>query len=374
MTEHISKRLPDAVYLDTNVLRSAGPSLNQPWISELLSFTKEYGIDLCVSKLVLKEWCEHIIEILENSRQKLFSSISLLKDYNIQVPKIEPINVNLPEKSRLIETVTRKLENAGFSIVDDWDAPLSNLLNEAVEKRPPFEQGGKGFCDTVILESYAKHAKDKFDKPEVLVISNDSAVERSADRFTKCGITVDFLSGSDVIAKLKSLLDSEVATHIKEKESQLKEYILTHESIILNFVKKTPLKITDWMLNEFLKDDIRGRVEKILSIRPTKISQVVGGVPSYGEKTPSGRYPVLIFVEIEMDIVSSEYLHNLIKPKAIVQPNMIDKNSPVTLGSTNWQPREIINTIKRSVTVYATLDAMKEKQNIFNDFKIEKII
>jgi hypothetical protein len=54
---------------------------------------------------------------------------------------------------------------------------------------------------------------------------------------------------------------------------------------------------------------------------------------------------------------------------------MIDKNSPVNLEKgTNWQPAEITKTIKRRVTVHATLDAEKEKHNIFDDFRIEKII
>ena len=54
---------------------------------------------------------------------------------------------------------------------------------------------------------------------------------------------------------------------------------------------------------------------------------------------------------------------------------MIDNNSPVTLEKkTNWQPQEITKTIKRSIAVHATLDAEKEKQDIFDDLRIEKII
>ena len=43
MTDYVWKHLPYAIYLDTNVLRSAGHSLNKPWISELLSITNKYG-------------------------------------------------------------------------------------------------------------------------------------------------------------------------------------------------------------------------------------------------------------------------------------------------------------------------------------------
>ncbi len=199
MADYIWKHLPYAIYLDTNVLRSAGPRLDAQWINELLSITNKYGISLCISELVLTEWCEHIIEVLESNRQKLLSSISLLKHYDIQVPDIKPDEVNLPEKTQLIELVSQKLEKAGFDVVENWDAPLSQLLSEAVEKKPPFEQGGKGLCDAVMLESYVKHAKENFTEPRVLVISNDAAVKRSEDRFKKHGITVDFISESDIV-------------------------------------------------------------------------------------------------------------------------------------------------------------------------------
>jgi len=39
MAEYYWKHLPYAIYLDTNVLRSAGPHLDVPWINELLSIT-----------------------------------------------------------------------------------------------------------------------------------------------------------------------------------------------------------------------------------------------------------------------------------------------------------------------------------------------
>ncbi|MBW1796480.1 MAG: hypothetical protein JRJ38_19030 [Deltaproteobacteria bacterium] len=63
MTEYVWKHLPYAIYLDTNVLRSAGPNLDAQWINELLSITNKYGMSLCISDLVLAEWCEHILII-----------------------------------------------------------------------------------------------------------------------------------------------------------------------------------------------------------------------------------------------------------------------------------------------------------------------
>jgi hypothetical protein len=379
MAEYVRKYLPHAVYLDTNALRSAGCNLDVQWINELLAITNEYGIRLCMSELVLREWCEHIMETLVANRDKFFASISLLKHYDIQVPDIGPDGIRLPDKSQLTESVRERLGRAGFEIVENWDGPLSGLLSEAVEKRPPFEQRGKGLCDAVILQSYVRHAKTHLPEGRVLVVSKDSAIRRSGSRFAECAITVDFADESDVVAKLKSLLNQEVATIIEDRRSRLKEYISAHESTILEFVQKTPLRITDWMLRApFAKpeDRIDGAVESILSIRPTRVADVVGGVTPYGEETPPGRYPVSIFVEIELDLLVRQYDFGLVmQTRALVQPDTIGRDSPMPLeGGIDYGPQEIEKTAKRRITVSATIDAEKEKQGILDDFRIEKLI
>ncbi len=386
MTKYVWKHLPFAVYIDTNVLRSAGPSLNKQWMSELLSLINEYGISLCISELVVQEWCEHISKTLESNRQKLFSSISLLKDYNIKIPNIEPHEANLPEKPDLVEIVTHKLKNSGFTIIKNWDGPLSQLLTEAVEKYPPFEQGGKGFCDAVILESYVKHAVEIYSEARVLVVSNDSAVKRSEKRFKKHGIAVEFVVESEIVEKLKSLLKDEVATYNEEKDRLLEEYILSHAVHIREYINTTPIEITKLMLEGHLtkdEDKIYGTIERILSVKPTQITKVVGGAPTYGEETPQDRYPIQIFVEIEIDIIVSQYgsgtlteiVGLLQQPLAVVQPDMIDRDSPVTLKrGTRYQLQEITKTIKRSITVRATIDAGQKEKDVFDDFRIENII
>jgi len=165
----------------------------------------------------------------------------------------------------------------------------------------------------------------------------------------------------------------------------LEKYILNLESTILEYVNKTPIKITDWMLEgPFTKeeDKIYGTIERILSVRSTKITKVVGGAPTYGEETPQERYPIQIFVEIEIDIIVRQYgfgllgyLERLNQARAVVQPDMIDRDSPVTLEKgTNYLPQEITKTIKRSITVRATIDAGQKKKDVFDDFRIENII
>ena len=57
-----------------------------------------------------------------------------------------------------------------------------------------------------------------------------------------------------------------------------------------------------------------------------------------------------------------------------VQPDIVNEKSPVIFEDTvDYNPKEITKTIKRSVSVFATLDAEKEENNILDDLKIVKI-
>lgn len=381
MIDYVWKHLPYAIYLDTNVLRSAGPNLDVSWINELLSITNEYGISVCISQLVLSEWCEHINGVLESNKQKLLSSLTLLKHYGVSLPDITGGQIKLPSKPELLGLVSDMMKAAGFSVIPNWDGPLLRLLNEAVTKRPPFDQGGKGLCDAVILESYAEHAKENFAEARVLVVSNDAAVKRSAERFTERGIGVDFVGETEIVTKLKSLLSDETSAYLEQKKSMLREYIQTREPEILDFIRKTPVEITDWTINPpsaELYDRIIGTIESILSVTPLKITDVIGGAPTYGEQPPKDRYPIRISVEIEMEIVVQEPVFGLgllgPQARAIVQPDALGA-SPVTFEkrSYDWKTREVARTIRRSLTVFATLDAQKEKNDIFDDLRIEKV-
>jgi len=384
MTEYVWKHLPYAIYLDTNVLRASGPKLDAPWINELLSITTKYGISLCISELVLSEWCEYLAGVLENNRQKLLSSVNLLEHYGISVPRIGQQEINLPEKNRLNATVSGKLRAAGIDVIPNWDAPLAELLAEAVVKKPPFEEGGKGLCDAVIVESYVRHAKDTFDEPRVLVVSRDAAVKRSGDRFKSHGVAVDFIDEQSIVEKVKSLLKEEVAAFIDKEKTQLREYIISHEAEVLEYVRKTPLKVTDWMLNSPFaakgEDRVEGTIESILSIKPTRITDVIGGAPTYGEEPSQERYPLRISVELELDIVVREYGFGLLgvlgKTRAVVQPDTLDGSAPVSLEATgfDWKGRETTKTIRRNLTVLATLDAEKKKEGVLEDLRLEGIV
>jgi hypothetical protein len=385
MTKSVWKHLPYAIYLDSDVLRRARARLDASWINELLSITTKYDISLYISELVLAEWCEYLSGELNKNSQKLLSSVNFMEHYGISVQSIQPSDIELPDKKQLTTMVSDKLKAVGIKVIPNCDVPLSELLADAVVKKPPFEEGGKGLCDAVIIESYVKHAKDNFPKPRVLVVSSDSAVRRSVDRFKDRGVVVDFMDEQNIVEKVKSLLNEEVAVLIEKEKEQLKKYIMTYESNVLEFVRKAPLKITDWMLNPpfaaKIEDSIEGTIESILSIKPTRITDVIGGAPTYDKEFSQDRYPLLISVELELEIVVNDHGFGcgfgvFGKTRAIVQADRLDSGSPVSLETMDfdWKGRERTKTIKRNVGVLATLDAEKEKRGKLEDLRIERIV
>ncbi len=379
MPKTVWKGFTYAIYLDTNALIASGPFLDQQWINELLSITNEFKIDICVSELVVSEWCENILNVLKNSKQSLISQNTLLKHFGIGVPEIKSDEIQIPDKNKLYEILSLKLKNIGFKIIPNWDAPLSILLNEAVTKKLPFVDGGKGFCDAVILESFIKHAKENYKgNLNIFVVSKDKAVISSEERFNKHGINVVFCDHQSIIEKLKSVLSEEIAAFIQRKKEKLLEQIKTHKKEIFDYIEKSPLPISDFMLLVMKRDKeerFDGEISKILSIKPIEIYDAIGGLPTYKEQFPSDRYPIMIMIDIELTVVIKKYDSNalLFQTRALIQPSAIDPNSPIILKDRNYnEPQEIIRSIKRYMSILATIDAVKEKDNLFEDFRIEK--
>ena len=61
--------------------------------------------------------------------------------------------------------------------------------------------------------------------------------------------------------------------------------------------------------------------------------------------------------------------------KAIIQPDSVNSVTPVELNNSFdfTAPREVIQSIKRTLTIYATIDAEKKSQDIYEDFRIEEL-
>ena len=373
------KHIPDVVYFDTNVLRSVGHKLNKPWLNELQSVSSPYGIMLCTNELVLDEWTEYIDnELIQKNYQKLLSSVALLKDFNIETPNFTSLSISLPNKIRLKQFLKDKLVDSGFEIIENWTGDTGKLIEEAVGKRSPFERGGKGFCDTIILESFISHALKISVNPRVLVVTRDNAVKNSKERFVSRGIDVTFVEESEVVNKVKSLLDSEQVALVDERDSKLKKYVLSKEKDVMRFVEKMPISFTDWWLQGSCgdKDRIDGTIQKVLSAKPVKITDVVSGISLYSSMATPELHKIKIFVEMELEveIQQSNILGRLLEERAVAQPGSIEDSDPLMLQSDyNLEMNIVIRKISRKITVEASL-VNKVDDGGFENIKLERVI
>ncbi len=376
--EYERKHLPDAVYLDTNVLREAGYYLNKPWMSELRALSSKYGISLCVTELVLEEWCEYIFEELQKQRQKIISALGFLKQFEIKTPDIGESFIELPDRNQLRQIIRNYLNNAGFEIIKNWSAPIEKLIDEAVTKRPPFESGGKGFRDAVIVESYSLHAADNFKNSRILVVTKDNAILRTQERFKQRNVDVTFVFASEVVSKLNSLLDDELSSLLAEQQKQLLAFVESRKKQLFDFVNNSPLKFNDfWLQISASEDDrIEGTIERILSAKPTRIDRVVGGASHFREQVDKDRYPIDVWIELELEVIVSQYntLSSLFKPKAVGRPQMISEETPLSLE--DREPLEKIEktlTIKRNIKVEATVENAGVDNGVYKDFRLDRV-
>ena len=400
MTQNEPRHFLDAIYLDTNILRSAGLNLNKLWMSEVRSFAGERGIHLCITKLVLAEWCEDILESLRRRRQQMLSASDFLMEYEIEVPYFNEALLTLPEGNTLIRLISERLGNAGFEIIDNWTGSLEQLIDEAVHHCPPFEKGDKGFRDAVILESYVLHASQQFENPRVMVISNDEAVGHSQERFSRQGIDVTIVRASESPDRLKALLDDETALFLKERENRLFEFVKRHEEEILAFVSKSPLEFTEWWLEPpsveedliqvLWKSSFQSSVKSILSAKPIRVIKAVGGAPLPRKKVPHDRYPLEIWVQIELEVIiyepwpeesSSSYRPpGIPKPKEFetdYRPRTFDEMQDslieqlVSLELSKGRKKKAV--IKGNVYVEATVSSKGAEHGEYEDLKLDRL-
>jgi hypothetical protein len=211
-----------------------------------------------------------------------------------------------------------------------------------------------------------------------MLISNDKAVINSEKRFSKRDITVTFVAKDEIVGRLEGLLSDELTSLRDERKKLLFEFVKKHEDEILDFVRKSPMRFTDWWLQPFFggKDKIQGSIKSILSVQPTQVTEAIGGTPASLKKVQPDRYPIDIWVDIELEVVvlESDSLASFLKPRGVAEPESIDEKSPLTLRSWPiWDTTERRTTITRSIHVEATVLAEGVKHCKYEDLKLENV-
>lgn len=171
------------VGLDTNALRAAGTDLAQSWFVKLLNVCNDLNVQILVPNIVFDELLKFHTERLAQKWSSAQSSLRELASFDVSVHVADDVAELKDENIR--PKLTKILQGRGITIIRTTPSPMEQYLKEAVSKEPPFESGGKGFIDAVIIDSIAAHAASTIPGSHILLISNDAAVRRSVARIKK---------------------------------------------------------------------------------------------------------------------------------------------------------------------------------------------
>ena len=379
MSEVELKQFPDAVYFDTNVLRSMNIYQNDPWFVEFVSFVnQEIEIDFFICDLIVSEYSHYLYnEIIKKNLSKFQNAYKSMSSYGVQLPDIDIGSLKLPAYETFEITVKDRLMNRHFKIINNHSINTELLLDEAVKKYPPFESGDKGFRDAMILETYAEHAKTSFDTPRIIIVSKDGAVIKSVDRFRRQKVEVEFVEENDLVQKLRSKLDNEVSNIIQQREEKLLSFINEHEKTIFDFIRNSDIEITEWWLAPYLREkDFSGTIKEILDIKPNKIEKVIEGISGFRENTPEDKNPIDIWVEVEIQIIVEELnVEDILGKKyGVIKPDSIKEGDTVIVEQSmynRWITKK--KEIFRGVMVEATIDKKPKLDFNFGNLKLERI-
>lgn len=296
---------PSAVVLDTNAIVEMGLAFQKPWFSQLKERCAESGIEVWTTVHVVDEWVRRLIAAANKDRNSLLSSAENLRRCvvlpEIKLPAVSPEEVLL--------RATRALAKHGVSVISCHAKTSQEYIHEAIQKVPPFEDGGKGLVDAVILDTVVTKALQR-GFPALMVISNDGAVLKCGSRFVASKIAVTFFRTSEAVAEVERCVSQERLAKIARRD----------ESVV-NHVRKRQAEIFEWMMKNQIRlpiDEIGSKARDsslllsafspthIVDMKPTNIKSVsVYTADEMGAKY-ARRYPVDVEVDCVCTVKGSE--------------------------------------------------------------------
>jgi hypothetical protein len=336
-------RIPDAIYFDTDSLRSLPCSLDEPWIETVIAFSKKYGTQLVIPEVAYKEWVHALVEAIDQRR--------------------------LPDTLASIHR--RRIGAAGFAVVPTPDLGLDQLIDEAIGHISPFEKGDKGFRDTVIMETIAGHAASLGDAPVVLVVSKDAAIQRSGQRLADRRVVGAITAPDEVLDLLDAAYRATLTTIRREDAAAALRFLQGQEAAIFEFVRRAQVSVRR-LQERFRKkqEPEQPEIESVDGCRPIRVTSARPGFPTIEEGLPPDRYPLPFSVEVEFDLRyrSVDWQQVLGGPTIPLDRPVLLKDVP-RFGSL-YLPDVQTATFRTEMRVDATVSAEGAEQREFKDLRM----
>lgn len=155
------------IYLDTNIFYKNW-FLESAHFQYLFNFVNNDGHDLIISKVVIEE--------IENIRDReINSTIEKIEKEFAYLNKRLKNDINISVQSLIDESYSMEklLHNSvdGLNILDYSSVPQTEVVNRALKNKRPFQEGEKGYRDTLIWLSLLDFIKNNDIKDDIIFIS-----------------------------------------------------------------------------------------------------------------------------------------------------------------------------------------------------------
>lgn len=288
--------IPSAIYFDTDCLQDGGEFLNSQAMPQLLVLARGLGIQLHVTQLVLDERVPHL-------------TLRWTKDLDamrrIEKSIGEPIvdNNGCRSDEELIRIMTDRFKNrlsrAGFTIVPNSAPSLDQLISHAIAKKAPFEPRGKGFCDTIIVESIVSHAVDHYRNRDVLVVSRDGKFREGIQERNPPEVRIISTTLEEAPAHVAGCREEARIEQSQQEESTARRFLEANKAEI--FTNAELQGVSALQLKQPFSGPPWYAIECVLAIRPLQIGWVQ---PTEGFSARAGdRTQISFGVDVEVDLM-----------------------------------------------------------------------
>lgn len=342
---------PQAIYFDTSILYDV--RFNGHRLEVLRNCTNYLEMPMLVPEIAVQE----LIQERQKDSQKFEESV---KKFNSLFPD-EEYHLELPDTLKILvaDSTRRLLESLDIQTISlPSNLSLNPFIDLALRRVPPFEEGDKGFKDTLVLETIVRDMKQR-GLGKALLLAADKIFRNDSitSRLKKEGIHLLTLDNIDAAEKcLYALIEEQETEDTKEYKTAALQYFQSNFDQIVAFVLlKLDVTVGDSiirMLGGSPNDLPYGStLEKVNTFTPLQVTDALPwNIGDSVEESTSDYW--LISIETDFEIRVSFYTGSPFSGRTF---NLAETNNFASaLFTSNTQRQEIVTTVKRTVTIEAT--------------------
>lgn len=365
-----------AVYFDTSVIRKFSLGGLAEGLATLRKIAAQSAVELFAPEVCVRELVGYHKRSIAEQLQEFDQVFERLQPY-LSPGTSKPGRPSCISTEVIRSAVEGDLGEAGVTLVPMPSVSVGDLVDMAVERCPPFDAGGRGFRDAVILETILEHARSFAGFIAILATADKDFDERELRRRGEgIGIKLMRASGLDALGSLinDKLWKAAVELH-GEEQNALLEFLRSRGDEVLSQLRSKLEPSEDFLLGKGRFSESGGTEVSVFLMLPS-VERIEGY--RFGEFGPGtlaggllakrqpGREYFEITVEAEFDVVISA-VPLLLEFKRLTLPTV---SSPREARHPSFERKEQRSTLKR--TVAFTVSIARGPEGEFEDPRVER--